>query len=223
MRPQSNHGEGFLCAKFESGQPADKRAYFVRSGGPEMRGGLPGFFRWQRSRESSLFSLSQGSPQRSRLGQDVQSVREQSRLGGSGFVVIAQAGVLVPAQPFGNQITDEVRVVQSLEPADMRLAGSVRATTAAGRPNFQIGETEQFLKRSGPHSQFLDVRKRHRHFPHGHDATANSQAAVGYERLGETPEFRTRPNGFTISRKRREPLVGKAKINARRLSAASWC
>ena len=26
-----------------------------------------------------------------------------------------------------------------------------------------------------------------------------------------------------IRRKRREPLVGKAKINARRLSAASWC
>ena len=88
MRPKSNDGEGFLCAKFGSGQSADKSAYFMRLGGPEMWSGLTGFFQWRRSRESSLFSLSQGSPQRSRLGQDVLSVREQSRLRGSGFVLI---------------------------------------------------------------------------------------------------------------------------------------
>ena len=30
MRPKSNDEEGFLCAKSDSGRPADKRAYFVR-------------------------------------------------------------------------------------------------------------------------------------------------------------------------------------------------
>ena len=75
MRPKSNPGDGFLCAKFKSGQHAYKRHvsrdYVVQKCGTGCQDPSGGT-----KHRKSLFSLSQGSPQRSRLGQDILSVRE---------------------------------------------------------------------------------------------------------------------------------------------------